>query len=42
MLANPHHARDAYVALDRVVAWATRWIEAAGKPFDRSVLRAYK
>jgi len=24
-LANPHHAGDAYMALDRVVAWATRW-----------------
>src|SRR6218665_50770 len=40
-LANPHHAGDAYMALDRVVAWATRWKEAAGNPFDRSVVRAY-
>jgi len=29
------------MALDRVVAWATRWRESAGNPFDRSVLRAY-
>src|SRR6218665_3188474 len=40
-LANPHHAGDAYMALDCVVAWATRWREPAGNPFDRSVLRAY-
>src|SRR6218665_4039953 len=40
-LANPHHAGDAYMALDRVVAWATRWRESAGDPFERSVLRAY-
>src|SRR6218665_3533937 len=36
-LANPHHARDAYMALDRVVAWATRWRESS----DGSELRAY-
>ena len=40
-LANPHHSGDAYMALDGVVAWATRWRESAGDPFDRSVLRAY-
>src|SRR6218665_2714179 len=40
-LENPHHAGDAYMALDRVVAWATRWRESAGNPFDRSVLMAY-
>src|SRR6218665_4082083 len=40
-LANPHHAGDAYMALDRVVAWAMRWRESAGNPFDLSVLRAY-
>src|SRR6218665_928915 len=40
-LANPHHAEDAHMALDRAVAWATRWRESAGNPFDRSVLRAY-
>ena len=40
-VANPHHAGDGYMALDRVVAWATRWRESAGNPFDRSVLRAY-
>ena len=40
-LANPHHAGDAHMALDRVVAWATRWGESAGIPFDRSMLRAY-
>ena len=40
-LANPHHAGDAYVALNRVVAWATWWRESADNPFDRSVLRAY-
>src|SRR6218665_818717 len=39
-LANPHHAGDAYMALVRVVAWATRWRESADNPFDRSVLRA--
>src|SRR6218665_93044 len=33
-LANPHHAGDAYMALDRVVAWATRWRESAGTPFN--------
>src|SRR6218665_3898030 len=42
MLANPHHAEDAYMALDRVVARATRWRESAGHPFDRSVLMACK
>src|SRR6218665_3818503 len=42
-LVNPHHAGNAYIALDRVVAWAwaTRWRESADNPFDRSVLRAY-
>src|SRR6218665_1103056 len=40
-LANPHHVGDAYMALNRVVAWATRWRESADNPFDRSVLRAY-
>src|SRR6218665_2492277 len=40
-LANPQHAGDAYIALDRVVAWATRWRESADNPFDRSVLMAY-
>src|SRR6218665_2751678 len=40
-VANPHHAEDGYMALDRVVAWATRWRESSGNPFDRSVLRAY-
>src|SRR6218665_2532975 len=40
-LANPHHAGDAYMSLDRVVAWATRWRESADNPFDRSMPRAY-
>ena len=30
---NSHHAEDAYMALYRVVAWATRWRESAGNPF---------
>ena len=29
------------MALDRVVAWVTRWRESASNPFDRSVLRVY-
>ena len=29
------------MALDRVLAWATRWRESAGNPFDQSVLREY-
>src|SRR6218665_3261663 len=37
-----HGYMHMYMALDRVVAWATRWRESAGNPFDRSVLiRAY-
>src|SRR6218665_4104453 len=40
-LANPHHGGDAYMALDTVLAWATRWRESASNPFDQSVLREY-
>src|SRR6218665_2386753 len=40
-LANPHHAGEAYMALDRVVAWVTRWRESGDNPFDRSVMRAH-
>jgi len=30
-----------YMALDRLVIWATRWRESAGNPFDRGLQRAY-
>ena len=38
----PHHAGEVYRTLVSVVARATRWREPSGRPFEWSVLRAYR